>query len=367
MGSAKAILKHIPGFMPAVRKLRDGRERHKTMRINNRYRAAIEPLLDSRTLEAKITVVQEAARLHPENAIFYIISQSNEKVGIFGYINCFLPHIAYAVANGWVPVIDMESHRYIYTPDTGRTNVWEMFFEQPCGLGLADLTGKKTLRCPEELWYRWMPNTCPLMDDAHLAMWSRLYQAFVRPNREGAAYLNRELETILREPEKTVGVIYRGTTYTKGQAKGHPIQPTMKMLADQTARVMAEQGCDRIYLASDEKSIVDYMNSRFPGQVLINQRVYYDEVDGIDYGDYNKDGTDITGNLFQRPDNHYLIGIEYISSIHLVSHCACLVAGACGGSTAALYMNAMHYKSKYIFNLGKYGYDPLPEDSSDGL
>ena len=38
-----------------------------------------------------------------------------------------------------------------------------------------------------------------------------------------------------------------------------------------------------------------------------------------------------------------------------------------GGSTAALYMNGMHYKSKYIFNLGKYGYDPLPEDNSDGL
>lgn len=362
MRDIKRFLQMIPGLTPLVHAIRSRRENNRVMEINYRYRRTIEPLLDPVCLEKRILAVQDACDNHPDTSKYYVISQSNEKVGIFGYINCFLPHIAFAVANGWIPVIDMESHHYIYSPEGEKANVWELFFEQPCGVGLQDLSDRQVIRCPEELWYRWMPNTCPLMDDRDLAMWARLYQKYVVPNQRGEEYLRHERETILRAPEKTVGVIYRGTTYTKGQAKGHPIQPTMKMLADRVEQTMQEEVCDWIYLASDEKSIVDYFDKRFPGKVLINQRVYYDEVDGVNYAEYNTNGTDITGELFLRPDNHYLIGIEYISSMNLVSKCACLVAGACGGSTAALYMNGLKYRSKYIFNLGKYGIDPIPED-----
>lgn len=360
---SKKALQKIPGFLPFVHRIRTKRENARIMRLNKTYRKSIDPLLTPAFLEQKITKLRNTLAADPDSATYYIISQSNEKVGIFGYINCFLPHIAYAVAKGWIPVIDMESHRYIYSPESEKINVWELFFYQPCGIGLSELSGRRTIRCPEELWYRWMPNTCPLMDDRQLAMWSKLYEAFVVPNEKSASYLQQELDRILHAPEQTVGVIYRGTTYTKGQATGHPIQPTMKMLADRVEQTMLEQDCDWIYLASDEKSIVNYFNQRFPGKVLINKRVYYDEVDGIDYANYNKDGTDITGHMFKRPNNHYLIGIEYISSINLVARCACLAAGACGGSTAVLYMNGMRYRSRYIFNLGKYGIDPVPEDN----
>ena len=78
--------------------------------------------------------------------------------------------------------------------------------------------------------------------------------------------------------------------------------------------VIKEKNCEKIYLASDEKSIVEFFNKRFPGKVIINKRMYYDEAD-VDYCKYNVDGTDITGDLFYRDNNEYLIGIEYISSM----------------------------------------------------
>lgn len=357
----KKVLRQSTVVLRLSRAIRKRIENNRIMHLNRKYRRAIASLYDKNELDNRIARVN-AAMNKSEQATYYIVSQSNETVGIFGYINVFLPHIAFAVSKGWVPVIDMESHRYIYTPDGEATNVWEMFFNQPCGVGLNDLIGKKTIRCNEDLWYRWMPNTCPLMKDDDIALWSALYHRFVSPNLRAGCYMQKELDEILKEPEKTVGVIYRGTTYTKGLAKGHPIQPTMKMLADRVEIIMSNNGCEWIYLASDEKSIVNYFNERFPGKVLINKRVYYDEVDRIDYSKYNIDGTDITGTLFERPDNHYLIGIEYISSMNLVANCACLVAGACGGTTAALYMNGGKYREKYIFELGKYGYDPVPED-----
>ena len=99
-------------------------------RINRKYKRTIRPLYDVVVMKKKMEEIDDIIRNRLSDATFYVISQSNEKVGIFGYINCFLPHIAYAVSKGYVPVIDMQSHHYIYSsPDGSRENVWEMFFE----------------------------------------------------------------------------------------------------------------------------------------------------------------------------------------------------------------------------------------------
>lgn len=359
--AVRKVYKRIPSLKHLNRWMHNRAEYNKTMRLNRKYKRAIAPLHDSIKLTERISALKEECTT-PDKATYYVISQSNEKVGILGYVNVFLPHIAYAISKGWIPVVDMKKHKYIYSPEGEDINVWELFFKQPCDIGLNDITYRNIIHCNENLWYRWMPNTCPLMSEADISLWASIYAEFVRLNHKADQYVKAEQNEILLSPDKTVGVIYRGTTYTKGQAKGHPIQPTMKMLADKVQQTMDDFDCDWIYLASDEKSIVDYFNNRFPNKVLINQRVYYDEVDGIDYSKYNSDGTDITGKLFNRRNNNYLIGIEYISSINLVANCACLVAGACGGTTAALYMNGGRYRNKYIFELGKYGFDPVPED-----
>ena len=192
------------------------------------------------------------------------------------------------------------------------------------------------------------------MSEKETHMWSKLYHSFVRLNPRSSAYCDSEYDSLLRNSGRVCGVIYRGTTYTKGQAKGHPVQPTMEMLAEKVNEVFKEKNCEKIYLASDEKSIVEFFNKRFPGKVIINKRMYYDEAD-VDYCKYNVDGTDITGDLFYRDNNEYLIGIEYISSMYLVSKCCCFVGGACGGTTAVQYINGNQFENSYIFELGKYG------------
>ena len=355
--------------LPAVRKaysgIRSAAETKKINKINEQYRKIIAPLMEEQILKQKIEELDLWQKNGPKT--YYIIAQQNTKVGIYGYLNCFLPHIAYAVAKGYIPVVDMKSYNNIYIPQGqfGSLNAWELFFQQPMGVGLEDLSDGEVIRCPDMLWYRWLPNSCPMMSDKEIKMWATLYDRYIRHNETTQRYLNAEKDSILKNREKTVGVIYRGTTYTKGQATGHPIQPTMKMLADKVKTVMDENGLEYIYLASDEKSIVDYMNSRFPGKVLINKRVYYDEVEGVDYSRYNIDGTDIVGNLFARENNEYLIGVEYISSMNLVANCHSLVSGACGGCTAVLYMNGLRYRSRNVFDLGKYGINAVPSECEE--
>lgn len=355
MSKLKIIIKtKLPFLMKiyaiVVAKLTNARMMH----YNRKYKRAITKLMNPQHLAERIENIKSK-----NCGTYYIVATQNNELGIYGYINCFLPHLAYALEKGYIPIVDMKNYGSIY--QISNENAWEKFFNQPCGIGLDDIKDSRVVSCPTDFWYRWLPNSQPLMTDEEISMWSAVYKALIPYCKKSEEYLEDEKQSILIEPEKTIGVIYRGCAYTKGQAKGHPIQPTMKMLADMVDKMLKKNNCEFIYLASDEKSIVDYMEIRFPGKILINKRVFYDE-ENIDFSKYNKEGVDITACCDGRTNNEYLIGIEYISSMNLVAKCNCLVAGACGGTTAVLYMNGGNYKDKYVFQLGKYGQDPIPED-----
>lgn len=355
------LLKELIKKTPLIRVYRHIKNRlnyRRLMYYNNLYKKNIKPMMEDDIYRKKATELFKI--VGAQKKVYYVIGIAHDKTGIFGYINNFMPHIAYAVAKGYLPIIDMKSYPSIY--QVHQENAWENYFEQPVNIGLETANGNAIKYGPDDLWYRWAPNSCPIMSNEEILFWGDIYKSFVRYNTKTQTYLDKELNDVLKSPEKTVGVIYRGTDYTQGKPVGCPIQPTMKMLADKVEEMLASQNCEYIYLASDEKKIVDYMNSRFPGRVLINKRVFYDEATNVDYTNYNNDHIGISGAKFDRNNHKYLIGIEYISTINLVAHCACLVAGACGGTTAALYINHLQYKERYIFELGKYGYDDVPEE-----
>lgn len=47
-------------------------------------------------------------------------------------------------------------------------------------------------------------------------------------------------------------------------------------------------------------------------------------------------------------------GLEYLSSIILLSRCTALVGGNCGGTLGALFFNDEKYEFVHVFNLGLY-------------
>jgi len=351
MSNIKALLKKTP-LINLWRSFRRKAEYDRLMHYNNLYKKHIDPFLDPDNLKNSLETYKERT---DKTKTCYIIGIRHDKTGIFGYINNYLPHIAYALSKGYVPVIDMKNYPNIYQAHD--ENSWEKFYEQPCEIDLDQISSFKKKNGPDDLWYRWAPNTCPLMDDETIKMWGTIYQYFVRYNTQTSQYLENEFESILKDPTHTLGAIFRGTDYSKGKPIGCPVQPTKEQFCDKIEEMMLSNNCNYVYIASDEKEIVDYMNQRFPGKVLINKRVYYDEVTNVDYSNYNNDHIGISGAHFDRDNNEYLIGIEYISSIYLVSKCSYFVAGACGSSTAALYLNNCRYKEKYIFELGKYTKD----------
>lgn len=63
---------------------------------------------------------------------------------------------------------------------------------------------------------------------------------------------------------------------------------------------------------------------------------------------------DIAACRHDRANDKLLTAKEYISSVFLLSKCNELIAGNCGGSRAAIYLNNGKYKKVKLYKLGLY-------------
>lgn len=102
----------------------------------------------------------------------------------------------------------------------------------------------------------------------------------------------------------------------------------------------------------------------------LSRHYRYDGIgDGLSYpGGYgcrNDDRTDIVRNIFNRENNEYLIGIDCILPINLVVNSGYLVVDAYEGGTVVIYMNGLSYRNWLLFDLTKYGTDPVPTDDEE--
>lgn len=83
--------------------------------------------------------------------------------------------------------------------------------------------------------------------------------------------------------------------------------------------------------------------------ILENKRRYYDDI-------YDKDSSIsyIKDVHFERENDNYWSGLEYLSSIILLSRCDALVGGNCGGTLGAIFFNDEKYEFTHVFDLGLY-------------
>ncbi|SCY70088.1 hypothetical protein [Butyrivibrio sp. INlla14] len=181
------------------------------------------------------------------------------------------------------------------------------------------------------------------------AIMSRIYKEFFRLNEKTSKYVEDEFNAIL-SGKKVLGVLARGTDYTQLKPKNHPVQPSFEQIADECEKRIKKKKYKYIYIATEDKKAVEYFQERFPNcEVLVNKRKYYDNF-------YADGTTNLTVESFGygRKHDRELKAVEYISSLVLLSRCDELIAGDCGGSRAAIYLNGGEYKRTYLFDLGRY-------------
>ena len=132
---------------------------------------------------------------------------------------------------------------------------------------------------------------------------------------------------------------------------GHPIQPEIGEVIEKVREYMAAYGYEYIYLSCEEYAAVERFEAVFPGKVIINNRTFFDNID------FKASKTGIWAYGTDRENDAYLKGLEYLSSMNLLSKCDALIGGINTGSQMAYIMNDDRYEHVYFYNLGRYGID----------
>jgi hypothetical protein len=288
--------------------------------------------------------------------IFYIIAWENMNTGLFYRVLNNLRHIAYAIEHKYIPVIDMQNfnNQYLDNGALGKENSWEYYFEQPMGYTLNDISQSKNILVsynshliPRSIKYSRMDIGMAISNDEEkLSYFRNLFNLYIRPNTATEKYLIFDYNKIFRDKERVLGVLCRGTDYVIKRPKNHPIQPDPEDVIKKAELVMRERSCSYLYLATEDENIYNLFKIYFGDRLLVNSQNRFDPSD-------LKDVQDLSQIHHERDRDKYRLGLEYYSSINLLSKCTCFIGGKTGG-TIGVYCMTKGFEYDYVWDLGSY-------------
>lgn len=280
-------------------------------------------------------------KLIKENRIV-IIKNGKYNYGSFSgfYLNNMIGLTLDALMSGFIPIIKFEN----INDDGERCNCWEDLFAQPC---LDKDVATQNVYEKSNTFFK--PAFDYIFSKRRREDWCYIYNEFVHFNYETNNYIQQEIETIIGS-KKVLGVICRGTDYVRTKPKYHPIQPNIETIINDTAQLMRDKVYDALYLATEDESYYQLFVSKFGKEkVLTNKRTYYDKL----YSQLD-DNALLYQISFDRNNDQFLKGREYLSSIYILSKCDGLIGGHCGGSDMAIYFNNNRYNYLKIYDIGVY-------------
>ena len=313
---------------------------------NIKYSRTVSRFMNRSNVEEKIQFLTDQISSDGKKT-YYIIRRDNPTIGLFTFVSVFLGHIAYALEKGYIPIIDMQNFKSIYLDDNlvGKENAWEYYFEQPFNISLTDITGEDHVIYSTRYTQPASPFIDSLFNKAESHFWNLIAKNLVRLNNSTESYFLNEFQALL-EGKRILGLLYRGTDYLSLKPLNHPIQPSLDLFADTVISLKGKWGdFDGFYLATDDERAFNFLNEKFPGMLIVNKRTYYDKVGDIKY---------LAEATFNRNNDSFLKGLEYLSSIILLSACDSIIASPCAGTYAANFFKQKDFENEYFFNLGFY-------------
>ena len=122
--------------------------------------------------------------------------------------------------------------------------------------------------------------------------------------------------------------------------------PPPIQLAINTIRAkLDEWKCNKIFLATEDKSIEQTLKDTFGESCITFDKEF------VDYSNSNKV---ITSFHFDRANDNFLQGKEYLIEMLILTKCNSLVMARGFGAVGVMILGE-HFENVYLFNLGQYG------------
>lgn len=325
----RCLLRYLPGRMytfaaPLFSKVLDPDEIQKIMlEAFSKRVMEHEGLLERIARNKNYMVIREGIW----SSSYFNVAVANNLVGL----------MIYSLFRGYIPVVSINEGIEDYFH-------WEWYFKQPFGEIKDD--AKKVINCDQKrVAYVSGWKTSVDMESREYRIWSYWFKRLLILNEETCRYVDDEAES-LKIYQNTLGVLLRGTDYVSLKPKGHPVQPGIEEVIGEIKHALNTGGYEKIYLATDEKKLFDIVETSVSVPALSNKRTYYD--------DKYQQGLPIGTVHFDRDKDNYYKGLEYLSSMLLLSRCKGIVAGNCGGTKFACLMADKRFDHHCVFDKGVY-------------
>jgi hypothetical protein len=295
----------------------------------------------------KKEVKKNYGKLFPDKTFYIIRRDPHAKAGLFSNYHVVLANIIYAINNNYIPVVDMLNYRTNYNeknPINGTQNAWEYYFQQPTEYNFDDVYKSKnvilsSMNSPEKHTDVYNPNS------EKIVFYYSFISKYMKFRPDVIEIAEKKKEIIFMNKQNILGVFSRGSDYRNLCPPDHPIVPTLALLVEKTKQLFKEWNMSYIFLSSEEEYVVDEFRKIFGEIVIVNDRNRL-----FDY-DINLTVSEIGYN---RENDKYKRGLEYIIDIILLSQCDSLICPMVNGAVVARELNHNKYIHQYIFDLGTY-------------
>ncbi len=290
---------------------------------------------------------------------FYVIRRHSEAAGLMSFAMTNLGDIAWAIDNGYTPVVDMMNYKNSLMPNTyvGKHNSWEDYFEQPCGFSMKDIKDAKSIHLGTIDIKSDYPDYPMISNEHEIIKWRKLTHDYLKPHEKFII----EAEKYYKEKfygKRVLGVLARGTDYLNKKPKGHPVQPDMDQIICKCKEFLDKYKCDCIYIATEDSGIYSCMEKEFPDKLFSYQNKRY-HLEGDAYlSDSLNRIADVDKNMSESGDNKLFDTIydrnsQYLVSLLILSKADYLIAGATSGTYGTLLFTE-GFKDIFIFDEGVY-------------
>lgn len=292
-----------------------------------------------------------------KDKIIGVIKNKDPKQGLFSIYRIALCYIKELVSLGYLPVVDMQTigNAYLNPDKLGLENSWEYYFEQPSGISVTEAHVSAHVIDTSNIPL--VTNLACNFDDVLKSkkirqFYSRLSSEYIRMKPTIKTIIEQRYQNIFSKVpkgEKVCGILFRGSDYSKLKPYMHQIQPSIDMVIDKVTKLSKEWGFSYLFVATEDENALTELKKNFQNRILYLERLRFQDT-----------GKELLADIdFQRENDRYIKGLDYLTEMILLSKCNFIIAGKATGTYGAAILSEQYggYEKEFYFDLGFYGID----------
>lgn len=306
----------------------------------DRYRQGIAYYDEVMSFTFMFSDIRELGCRNPDK-FFFVIDGHYSNLGLFAMFQKVETCARYVKSIGFIPVIRVTMSDGSFYSDFEGDDIWAKFYNQPEQFTLDEVMESRNVVFSPGFYNGSVQSyIMSQQSGSTLLSWPD-----GKYNTHVWDYINNRKARFLPWPERTLGVLARGTDYVNTHLSNHPIHASLDMLCHEIDASLEKWNLDYIYVSTEDESYCEYLKNRYGDKVTFTDQERYSVKDG-----------EMLAQMHARQRNKrdgFSLGAEYILSIYLLSQCNSLIAsGGCAGVSEALMENDSRYKNIFVFDLG---------------